>query len=114
MEFWVNEKAYFGGDFYVYRNAPLVLHLKPGEHRIDLRLIRDVRAMGGLGCPKLAIRLEAQLSNGGLTVEEQGLVAPDMVNNRLASDLASVTVRNGTEDWICVLGIESVEVSMAL
>lgn len=74
-----------------------MLHLNPGNYRIDLRLVRDIRAMGGLRCPSLATRLEAQLLRGGLTVNEQRLIVGDILNKQPASDLASVTVRNETE-----------------
>ena len=34
LEFWIDDRSYFGGDFYAFRNAPLVLDLFPGEHKI--------------------------------------------------------------------------------
>lgn len=34
IEFWVDDRPTFGGDFYAFRNAPLILHLSPGEHKI--------------------------------------------------------------------------------
>ena len=39
IEFWVDHRPSFGGDFYALRNAPLVLHLSPGEHRIGMCML---------------------------------------------------------------------------
>lgn len=112
LEFWVDGRSYFGGDFYSYRRAPLILHLDPGYHRLDARLIRDVRAMGGTGEPNIQVRIEAHVSQGGLTVVEDKLLFPDIVDGKLASILASVPIRNEGSRWIHVLSIESVDVRM--
>ena len=48
LEFWVDNVHFFGGDFYSYRKAPPVIDLTPGIHQIELRLVRDVRAFGGI------------------------------------------------------------------
>lgn len=114
LEFWVDNKSYYGGDFYSYRRAPVVLHLHPGVHRIDLRLVRDDRAMGGVGDPKVQIRLDVQRSEGGLAVAEDQLLVPDMVGTRLASQFASVPIRNEEVDWIDIWSIESMDVRMIL
>lgn len=114
LEFWVDNKSYYGGDFYSYRRAPVVLHLHPGVHRIDLRLVRDDRAMGAIGDPKVHIRLDAQRSKGGLAVIGDQLLVPDMVGTRLASHFASVPVRNEEEEWIDILSIESMDVRIIL
>ncbi|KAL9607861.1 MAG: hypothetical protein Q9167_007265 [Letrouitia subvulpina] len=120
LEFYVDGVHYFGGDVYAIRRAPLVLHLEPGDHRIDVRVIRDVRAMGAVGEPKAEIRLEAaesqkdpsaQKNPGGLIVEERSLLVPDMVNRSLlASSLGSITVRNEGRRWIKIQQIISTEV----
>ena len=90
--------------------AALILYLEPGEHRIDLRLIRDVRATGGFGCPKIDVVLQALLSGDDLGIDEDRIILPDVVDNALASDLASLVVRNESKQWIHVLGIESMDV----
>ena len=107
LEFWVDEVHYFGGDFFGYRKAPPLLHLAPGRHRIDIRLIRDVRAMGGFGEPKLSIKLRIEGTKGGLAIASDGLLISDVVNERLASPLASVPVRNDSTDAIEILSIVS-------
>lgn len=114
LEFWVDNKSYYGGDFYSYQRAPVVLHLHPGVHRIDLRIVRDNRAMGGIGDPKVHIRLDAQRSKVGLAVIEDQLLVPDMVGMKLASHLASVPVRNEEQEWIDVLSVESKDVRIIL
>ena len=80
-----------GGDYYAYRRAPLVLHLNPGNHEVNIRLIRDVRVMGGLGEPKISINLKAERSNSSLAIVWQKALIPDIVDNRvLATPFASV------------------------
>jgi len=110
LEFWVDSEPFFGGDLYAYRRAPLVLELKPGNHKIDFRLIRDVRIMGGVGEPNISISLEAQISTRRLTVICEQLLVPDMIGSKLASDLASVPVRNDSKDWIEIKCIISMDV----
>ena len=106
----VDNKQYFGGDIYAYRRAPLVLLLAPGDHKLDIRLVRDVRAMGGIGGPRISIKLEAEISDGTLVIAEQKLLVSDMVNGTLANPFASVPVRNEGQDWVDILTIESLTV----
>ncbi|KAL9005709.1 MAG: hypothetical protein Q9188_001522 [Gyalolechia gomerana] len=88
LEFWVDDEHHFGGDFYAYRKAPLVLHLQPGKHKIDVRIVRDVRAMGAVGEP---------------TAVDGSLLLPDLVEGRLATSLGSISVRNEDKNWIEVI-----------
>lgn len=111
LEFWVDDRLHFGGDFYGYRIAPLVLNLEPGFHKVDVRLVRDVRAVGGVGEPSLCVRMEAQKAHGGLVVVGQ-LLLPDLVNGKLASHVGSVTIRSEENEWIEVWDIQTVDVSM--
>ena len=105
LEFWVDDDHYFGGDFYAYRRAPLVLHLNPGSHNVDIRLIRDVRVMGGIGEPKTSIRLKARSSGSSLALSAQKALIPDITNGVLASPFASVPVINQGLDAIDILDI---------
>lgn len=105
LEFWVDDDHYFGGDYYAYRRAPLVLHLNPGSHEVNIRLIRDVRVMGGLGEPKISIKLKAERSNSSLAVVWQKALIPDIVDNVLASPFASVPVRNEGQNPLDILKI---------
>jgi hypothetical protein len=94
LEFYLDGVHHFGGDYYAFRRAPIVLHLEPGDHIIDLRFIRDVRAMGGVGSPTIDIQLEATCSTKGLHIAADKALMPDMVTGHLASMLGSVQVRN--------------------
>lgn len=114
LEFWIDDEHQFGGDFYGYRRAPLVLHLGPGNHQIDIRITRDVRAMGGVGEPTVRIGLEAEISEGGLKLVEGTVLLPDMVDGRLVSSLGSVNLRNEEHHWIDVLSLEAVNVCFRL
>ena len=105
LELWVDDDHYFGGDYYAYRRAPLVLHLNPGSHNIDIRLIRDVRVMGGVGEPKISIKLKAESSNGSLALLEHKALMPDIINGVLASSFASVPVCNQGRKAIDILDV---------
>ena len=105
LEFWIDDEHYFGGDYYAYRRAPLVLHLNPGSHNIDIRLIRDVRVLGGTGEPKISITLKAESSNGNLALMGQNALIPDITNGVLASPFASVPVCNQGQNHIDILDI---------
>ncbi|KAI6794962.1 alpha/beta-hydrolase [Hortaea werneckii] len=117
MELWIDGEQYFGGDFYGYGRSALTLHLLPGEHRIDLRLVRDVRAMGGVGEPKLDLLLKLGESSGWLspvladeTDEDSGILISDLVgdkNGPLASPYASATLRNDASHDIYIQGVEA-------
>ncbi|KAL8967811.1 MAG: hypothetical protein Q9183_002750 [Haloplaca sp. 2 TL-2023] len=110
LEFWVDGVNYFGGDFYGFRRAPVVVWLEGGEHRVDVRVVRDVRAMGGMGEPNVQMMLEAKVSKGALEVVEGSVVVPDMAGppRWLVSSLGSVGLRNEGAEWVNVVGIESV------
>ena len=107
LEFLIDGKRYFGGDFYAYRRAPIVVHLNPGPHTIDVRLVRDIRAMGGIGAPVVSLSLRAEFSPGGLSVVEDKILLPEVIGGNLVSNVGSVPVRNEGREWIYILGIES-------
>ena len=111
LEFWIDDKPHFGGDFYAYRRAPLVLRLDPGLHRLDLRFVREVRTMGGVGIPTMQIRLKATISGGGLSVMADGFLAPDIIDHVLVGRLASIPVRNDGVKRIEIVSVDSVDVS---
>jgi len=99
LEYAIDGIRHFGGDFYAFRKAPLVLHLSPGRHVIDLRLIRDVRAMGGIGPPTLDLNLELKAAND-VVISDSKVLISDVVNDRIASPYGSVTVRNNGREWV--------------
>ena len=109
LEIWVNEVHVFGGDFYAFRRAPLVVTLSPGRNMIDVRLVREVRSMGGAES-SVTVSLEAQLSTNTLHILEKTAVLPDLVDGKLPSVSASVTVRNEGESWIELCGCDLTKV----
>ncbi|KAF2006183.1 hypothetical protein P154DRAFT_615539 [Amniculicola lignicola CBS 123094] len=106
LEFWVGDAHYFGGDFYTYRKAPPVLHLKPGTHKIDVRLVRDVRAFGGILEPTIDVVLELRNTSGSLELAKPGLLISDVVDGKLASPVTSVTLRNSGEVDVEIIDIQ--------
>ena len=110
LEFWVDDKPYFGGDCYAYRRAPLVLSLQPGAHKIDIRIVRDVRMMGGMGSTTL-ITMRAERSGGRLVALEKKLLVSDVVNSTLASPYAALPVRNDGLRPVSIRKVEAVNVS---
>ena len=109
LEYTVDGEHYFGGDFYAYRRAPLVLQLTPGVHQLDVRLIRDVRAMGGVGKPLLHVNIKVELSTNDLVVVEDKILLPEIVAGRLVSSLGSVPLRNEGQKWTNILTIRSMQ-----
>lgn len=105
LEFWVDDVHYWGGDLFAYNRVPTTHRLAPGIHRIELRLIREVRSMGGVGEPSVQIKLELAKTEGKLQPVLQpgsgvgsGVLISDYIGNDqdaiLASPHASITVRN--------------------
>lgn len=111
LEFWINDTHFFGGDFYSYRNAPPVLHLEPGRHRIDLRLVRDVRAFGGILEPTIDVVVGVEQVPGDLGLAKPGILMSDAIDGRLATPHGSITLRNGGAYDIEITGIQAANVS---
>lgn len=114
LEFWVDGVQYWGGDYFSFDRAPVVLRLQPGIHRIDIRLVREVRAMGGVGEPHVTTQLSLKKSPGNLQPvlhPQSGVMISDFIGDdrdaKLASPWASLTVRNDAEKDIQIVGISS-------
>ena len=114
LEFAVNGKPSFGGDFYGFHRAPHVLELAPGENRIDLRLFRDVRAMGALGQPAMSPQITIQPSICGLHISKESVILPNFINERLVSPFGSVIIRNESSLWVKVTTVRFSNVCSAL
>jgi hypothetical protein len=110
LEFYIDGRPYFGGDFYGFRRAPLVLRLTPGIHTIDVRLIRDVRAMGGVGTPEISAKIEAQLTSSLIDVPYQHTIISHVIHGSLASPYASISVRNNGPIQLRISSIWSTDV----
>jgi hypothetical protein len=106
LEFWVDGICYFGGDFFTFRKAPPVVYLAPGTHKIDLRLVRDVRALGGIDVPTIDVLLELQKTTEPLELARPGILMSDVVDGRLASAAASVTLRNCGKNTIRIVDVK--------
>lgn len=107
LELAVNDRPIFGGDIYGFRRAPMILDLAPGKNKIDLRLIRDVRAMGGIGSPSVFVRLSFERCDTVLNVVEKSTILPDVINGKLTSPYASVILCNAAEDYINLVAVQS-------
>ena len=111
LELWLDGVSYFGGDFYGFRRTPLVLWLEPGEHRLDIRVVRDVRAMGGLGDPCFPMAITADISTVQLFVGTDTILIPELVEGHgFAGRAGSIPLRNQIDEWIEILSIETQEV----
>ncbi|KAL9097818.1 MAG: hypothetical protein Q9165_000144 [Trypethelium subeluteriae] len=109
LEFWVDDEHFFGGDYYGFRRSPVVLHLDPGTHQLDVRLIRDVRAMGGnydKNGPSVDIDLELTILTRPLDAVSKILVS-HCVDGILAGSLGSVSVQNTDTRAIHITQISS-------
>jgi len=96
LELYIDGHHHFGGDLYQLRRVPLVLQLDPGPHQLDLRLVRDVRANGGIGSPKIDVSIRAGIATPGLSITADSVLMPDCLieRNDFASSYGSVMVRN--------------------
>jgi hypothetical protein len=111
MELAINGQRHFGADFFSFRKAPLVLRLKPGRHLIELRLVRDVRAMGGIGAPTIDVEIEAAVPKLELDVRDASTIVSDVIDGGLASPYGTVSVTNTGTRWIQLVNITSQSVS---
>ncbi|KAF8544465.1 hypothetical protein BDD12DRAFT_872710 [Trichophaea hybrida] len=105
-EFWIDNVQYFGGDFYGYRRAPVVVKLKPGRHKVDVRVTHDIRNFGGGMPPVLSFTIEAHGSKEGLVAVPENAVVPDVVEGKLVGEWVSVPLRNEAAEWVKVVGVE--------
>ncbi|KAF2478799.1 hypothetical protein BDY17DRAFT_328315 [Neohortaea acidophila] len=115
VEYWVDDLRFVGGDFYGYGRAPLTLHLEPGIHRVDVKLVGDVRSAGGIGSPTVDVGLILRESLPGLSMLKNGnedILMADVIGDHfgpLTSPYMSVTVRNDAMHDVYVHGIEGME-----
>jgi len=107
MEYAIDGDRVFGGDMYGFHRAPLIMSLEPGYHSIDLRLIRDVRAMGGVGAPSIQATLELRTVPEELSAVGGTVLVSDVVDGHLASQYGSIAVCNQCTNWIELLGFGS-------
>ena len=100
LELWFSDDHIFGGDFYGFRRAPVVVHLQPGINVVRVRLLGDIRSMGG-GFPlDLRARLEIKIVHDLLAIDEHGVLLPDAIGGHFCSPFGSITVRNQGDKWV--------------
>ncbi|KAL3438002.1 hypothetical protein BDV09DRAFT_141138 [Aspergillus tetrazonus] len=114
LELSIDGQRHFGGDFYSYRRAPLILNIAPGKHLVELRLLRDVRTLGGQGDPTINVAVEIEIRHGMLNIAEQSLLIPEATGWRLGSTWASINVQNNAPEWVEVLSIYSPKFSLEM
>ena len=107
LEYWIDGNHYFGGDYYEYRRAPVLLHLEPGVHILNIRLVRDVRLFGAQNSV-LSIQVEARLVEEPLLVDIQHCIFPETVKGKPAGSYLSLPVTNASESLLCVHEVETV------
>lgn len=110
LEFSVDGERHFGGDFYGYRRVPVILHLSPGKHTLDLRLVRDVRALGASSQPTIEVEVEAEERQQLLGFDQQSLLVSDLAQEKLGSTWASINVQNSMPEWVEILSVSSSDV----
>ena len=66
---------YFEGKFYANGTAPSTLRLQPGTHRIHIRLVRDVRVLGGIGEASVDVRSRLKKSEEDIAEQHKRMNA---------------------------------------
>lgn len=115
LEFWIDGVNYFGGDFYAYNRTAVTLRLASGKHRVDVRLIRDVRSMGGVERPAMAIDFALEKSLAGqlrpALTSKTGFLISDIIDFEegliLASPWASIVLRNDGEQDVYIVAVDA-------
>ena len=112
LEVRVGGRAVWGADLFGFRRAPVVVRLAPGRHVVEVRLVRDVRSMGGVDAvPAVDVAVEVREVEGVLAVREGSVLVSDIVDGRLPSPYATVSVTNVGVQWIQILDIVCSDVS---
>ncbi|QIX01796.1 hypothetical protein AMS68_007313 [Peltaster fructicola] len=110
LELRIDDVHYFGGDYYGFHKVPISLRLSPGKHRFDIRLIRDVRSMGGMtSSPSIDVRLLLVKTTKALRQISQVLYPDRLVDWKgpLASTYASVVLHNDLDTDVFIDSLEA-------
>ncbi|KAJ5381043.1 uncharacterized protein N7496_003471 [Penicillium cataractarum] len=112
LEFLVDGESYFGGDMFRYHRAPSLIKLTPGHHTLELRLTRDVRALGGLR-NAVEVIFHAELrGQEPITLDQDSLLVSELVNGRIGSPWASINVQNNEEQLVEIKSICALKVGL--
>lgn len=107
LELWIDDYHVFGGDFFGFGRSPIVVDLRPGINQVSVRLVREVRSMGGIFPPEIRAKLRVGKVVDPLAVVTDGILMPDVVDGRLCSRYGSVTLRNQDWAWITIHNIST-------
>ncbi|RMZ80312.1 hypothetical protein DV738_g2889, partial [Chaetothyriales sp. CBS 135597] len=108
LEFTWNGQRVFGGDFFGFKRAPVVLRLLPGPNTVELRLVREVRAHGGWGLPSADASIKLVLvPDSSVIIVPGSLILPDIINGTVASEFASLVVCNTGPDTVEIVQVSS-------
>ncbi|KAI5297167.1 hypothetical protein KEM56_005035, partial [Ascosphaera pollenicola] len=109
LELRIDGEEHFGGDFYSFRRAPLFLQLTPGEHVVELRLVRDTRKDGAVvaDLPSVSCVFEISVTEPCLGLDPASTIVPEVVDGRLAGSLGSIVAHNAADEWIEVTQIKA-------
>lgn len=110
LEFWLDGTQYFGGDAYCVRKAPTRLHLHPGHHQLEVRLVRDVRIMGAGRKPRARARIEMHSLSYTAKVRHSQIILPEIVDGVLSSSFGSLTIQNLLDIPLEISGIRCTDV----
>lgn len=112
LEFLVDGESYFGGDMFRYHRVPSLIKLTPGTHTLEVRLTRDVRAMGGLN-HAIEVIVHAELRGAEpITLDQDSLLVSELVNGRIGSPWASISVQNNDEQMVEIKSIRALKVGL--
>lgn len=107
LEFRINNHSYFGGDFYGLHKVPVIVELPAGESTIDVRLTRDVRAMGGTGKSTILADMTLQSELRQVHFLKHTVVSPEIYNGSLSSIYFGVVLQNSLSSGIVVTACDS-------
>jgi hypothetical protein len=114
LEFLVDGEPYFGGDMFQYHRIPSLIKLTPGPHTLELRLTRDVRALGGLN-NAIEVMVHAELRGAErITLDQKSLLVPELADGRIGGSWASINVQNNEENLVEINSIRALKVGSSL
>lgn len=102
LELWVDDMHVFGGDFFGFGSVPVMVDLQPGFNELSVRLVREVRSMGGAFPPNVQANIRLESASRPFDVDTTTILLPDVVDGRFCSRYGSVTVRSQSDKWMTV------------
>ncbi|RHZ56847.1 hypothetical protein Glove_396g73 [Diversispora epigaea] len=104
-DFYVDNRRLFG-DWYDYKKSWHVLHLQPGNHVINVRLVNEIRIFGDKIPPDFKFQCQIRKLNEKekvMMILSQTIIVPNLVNGHLAGRFISIGILNTLEkEWITI------------